>query len=255
MWFGGGKMKKFLIVFALILLCFTSNVVAEDWHDIVIYKLPSFAESQAKSFLSAISSDGAFYQKEGIYIYIVVLSRGYGLDMYEYKLYSLEGKVIISKNDPNYYQWKRLFDNNTSNNYGQNNSNGSTSSNYYSNNRNNYSAKSTNEPYVPKYNYTSPRSGYYRPYMGLAITFAIFSGLSLGTSLALTFIAIEEDQWKGFGEGALATGLVGTALLISSVILKNIERPINNKVSLKNLSITPIKGGMFASIGMGFKGL
>ena len=250
-------MKKFLIVFALILLCFTSNVAAEDWHDIVIYKLPSFAESQAKSFLSAISSDGAFYQKEGIYIYIVVLSRGHGLDMYEYKLYSLEGKFIISKNDPNYYQWKRLFDNNTSNNYSQNNSNGSTSSNYYSNNRNNYSSKSSgSESYVPKYNYTPPAEGYYRPYVGLSITLAVLAGLSLGTGVALGLIALEEEQWEGFGEGAVATTVIGIALAIPSAILWHTEKPIKNRrFSLNNISITPTKDGMFASLGIKFKGL
>ena len=101
-------MKRFLVVFALILL-FNSYALAEDYHDIVVYKLPSHAESQAQSFLSSIRSDGAILSKEGRSIYIIVLSKGYGLEMYEYKLYSLESKTIISRNSQNYYKWKRLF--------------------------------------------------------------------------------------------------------------------------------------------------
>lgn len=247
-------MKKVLTCLAILLL-FNFYVSAEDYHDIVIYKLPSFAENQAKSFLSAISSDGAFYQKEGLYIFIVVLSKGYGLEMYEYKLYSLEGKAIVSKNDPNYYQWKRLFDNNISNNYSQNHLNNSNS--YYSNNRNNYSSKSSNsEPYVSKYDYTPPAKGYYKPYIGLSITLAVFAGLSIGTGMVLGLIALEEDQWKGYGEGAVATTVIGFALIVPAVILEHIEKPVKNKrFSLNNISVIPTKDGMFASLQVGFKGL
>lgn len=248
-------MKKIPIVFVLILLCLSSCLIAEDWHDIVVYKLPSFAENQARSFLSSISSDGAILSKEGLYIYIIVLSKGYGLEMYEYKLHSLEEKVVISTNDPNYYQWKSLFDNYPSSNYYSNGSKNSSSKSYRSESNNKSQSYDDDEPYVPKFDYTPPTSGYYRPYMGLAITLGIFSGLSLGTSLVLTFIALEEDQWKGFGEGAVATAIIGIGLMIPAIILEHIERPISSKVSLKNLSVNPIKGGMFASLGIGFNGL
>jgi hypothetical protein len=101
-------MKKFLLIFAL-LLGLSTIVFAENYNDIVVYELPSYCEAQAKSFLNSINSNGAFYTKKGTTIYIYVLSKGYGLDYNEWRLYSLETKYIITPSSSNYYSLKRLF--------------------------------------------------------------------------------------------------------------------------------------------------
>jgi Fe2+ transport system protein B len=103
-------MKKFLLIFALLFGFVLQNTFAENYNDIVVYQLPSYAESQAKNFVSSITSNGAFYTKQGMKIYIVVLSKGYGLDYQEYKLYSLENKEVITPSSSKYYNLKRLFD-------------------------------------------------------------------------------------------------------------------------------------------------
>jgi hypothetical protein len=102
-------MKKFLLIFGLLFGFVLQNTFAENYNDIVVYQLPSYAESQAKNFINSIICNGVFYTKQGIKIYIVVLSKGYGLDYQEYKLYSLESKEVITPSSNDYYRLKRLF--------------------------------------------------------------------------------------------------------------------------------------------------
>ena len=103
-------MKKFLLIFGLLLgFLAIQSTFAENYNDIVVYQLPNYAESQAKNFISSIPSKGCFYTKQNMKIYIVVLSKGYGLDYREYKLYSLESKEIITPSSSDYYRLKRLF--------------------------------------------------------------------------------------------------------------------------------------------------
>lgn len=102
------KMKIRVAALALcVSVCWHS--FAEDYNDIVIYRLPGYAESQARSFIDAISSNGAFYTRVDGDIYVLVLSRGYGLDFHEYRMHSLESKRVVTPDSPDYFALKRLF--------------------------------------------------------------------------------------------------------------------------------------------------
>lgn len=104
--------KKIIIMFIVLFSLLAVSVCAESYGDILVYVLPSYAESQAQSFVSSVNSLGAFYEKQGCNIYIFVLSKGYGVDYQEYKLYSLESKIVITTSSSEYYTYKRKFNRN-----------------------------------------------------------------------------------------------------------------------------------------------
>lgn len=99
--------KKILVV--LLMLAMVGCLFAESFNDIVEYVLSSYSEQQAKNFISQVNSNGAFYLKKNNKIYVYVLSKGYGLTQYEYILYSLESKKIITPKSSYYSQLKNKF--------------------------------------------------------------------------------------------------------------------------------------------------
>ena len=98
----------------------------------------------------------------------------------------------------------------------------------------------------------------YRPYMGWGIPLIIIGAGALANMAWTSAVAVyyldngNDEAWAGYTTAAVMSGVLGTGLLITGAILTSIKRPIDQNFTLNNLSVTPTKGGMFASAGFTF---
>jgi hypothetical protein len=128
-----------------------------------------------------------------------------------------------------------------------------------------------NEPTSGNNNFTSPKQEkssslpndqqtYSRPYLGWGIPAIFIGGLGIagmiGFSVAAASCYDDFDhmaEWIGFSYAAAFSGLLGTGLIVSGAIFTTIKKPQEPKsVSVNNLSVSPIKNGVYASAGFNF---
>ena len=107
----------------------------------------------------------------------------------------------------------------------------------------------------------------YRPYLGWGIPLIIIGAGALANMAWTSAVAVyyvdngdecgwsecgDDEAWAGYTTAAVMSGVLGTGLLITGAILTSIKRPVNQNFTLNNFSVTPTKGGMFASAGFAF---
>lgn len=97
----------------------------------------------------------------------------------------------------------------------------------------------------------------YRPYALVGIPLIVGGALELVNMSLFSAIAAYESSeddgsWGYFTTAAVTSGVLGVGLLVTGAVLTSIKRPINQKSALNNLSVTPTKGGMFASARFSF---
>ena len=101
---------------------------------------------------------------------------------------------------------------------------------------------------------------YSRPYMGWGIPAIIIGSMGIAAMIAFSAAAADFDDefdtmdtWVGFSYAAVASGLLGAGLIVSGALFTNIKKPRKPKsVSVNNLSVSPIKNGVYASAGFTF---
>ena len=101
---------------------------------------------------------------------------------------------------------------------------------------------------------------YSRPYLGWGIPAIFIGGLGIagmiGFSVAAASCYDDFDhmaEWIGFSYAAAFSGLLGAGLIVSGALFTTIKKPRKPKsVSVNNLSVSPIKNGVYASAGFTF---
>ena len=93
---------------------------------------------------------------------------------------------------------------------------------------------------------------YYRPYKAVGISL-LAVGLAADLVGGIVFYTgwFKDDDPMMYG--GLITSLVGLPMWITGAILFGIRRPVpNSSVELRNFSVSPVKGGAYASLGLNF---
>lgn len=102
---------------------------------------------------------------------------------------------------------------------------------------------------------------YSRPYMGWGIPAIIIGSIWMGGMIGFSVTAANcaDNNDCSISEGlawsyaAVASGLLGAGLIVSGALFTTIKKPRKPKsVSVKNLSVSPIKNGVYASAGFTF---
>ena len=102
---------------------------------------------------------------------------------------------------------------------------------------------------------------YSRPYMGWGIPAIIIGSMGIvgmmGFSNAAASCNADYDcsisEWAGWSYAAIASGFLGAGLIVSGAIFTTIKKPQKPKsVSVNNLSVSPMKNGVYASAGFNF---
>lgn len=102
---------------------------------------------------------------------------------------------------------------------------------------------------------------YSRPYMGWGIPAIIIGSMGIvgmmGFSNAAASCNADYDcsisEWAGWSYAAIASGFLGAGLIVSGAIFTTIKKPQKPKsVSVNNLSVSPMKNGVYASAVFNF---
>ena len=106
-------MKQLLLILSTLLI-FSSYAYSDpNYNDIVVYEVPSFLKGKAEDFLEKVKADKKTMYKTYSNTYVVVIkSKGYGIDMYEYILMNNYKKQIIPVGSFDYFKWNRRFEKN-----------------------------------------------------------------------------------------------------------------------------------------------
>ena len=109
-------MKKRILFLLLVFTFLAPLCFSESYGDIIVYTVDSYQKSSLLRFQESLSSESfvckesdLFYDGSSLRICLVVKSKGYGVDMYEYKIIGDFDKRIISTSSPYYYDYNRLF--------------------------------------------------------------------------------------------------------------------------------------------------
>ena len=93
---------------------------------------------------------------------------------------------------------------------------------------------------------------YYRPYKTAGISLLVI-GLAADVAGGITYYTGWFKNDSKTMLGGLITSIVGVPMWITGAILIGIRKPMPNKnVELSNLSVSPTKGGAYASLGLNF---
>jgi len=101
---------------------------------------------------------------------------------------------------------------------------------------------------------------YSRPYLGWGIPAIIIGSMGIAGMIAFSTAAAScyDDfdhmgEWVELSYAAAFSGLLGAGLIVSGAIFTTIKKPQKPKsVSVNNLSVSPIKNGVYASAGFNF---
>ena len=104
---------------------------------------------------------------------------------------------------------------------------------------------------------------YSRPYMGWGIPAIIIGSMGIAGMIAFSTAAAScadtdmDDcslsEGLAWSYAAIASGFLGTGLIVSGAIFTTIKKPQKPKsVSVNNLSVSPMKNGVYASAGFNF---
>lgn len=93
---------------------------------------------------------------------------------------------------------------------------------------------------------------YYRPYKAAGISLLAI-GLAADLAGGIVFYTGWFKNDDPMMYGGLITSLVALPVWVTGAVLFSIRRPMpKSKVELNNLSVSPIKGGAYASLGLNF---
>ena len=93
---------------------------------------------------------------------------------------------------------------------------------------------------------------YYRPYKAAGISLLAI-GLAADVVGGIVFYTGMYKDDAPMMYGGLITSLVGLPMWITGVVLLSIRKPVpNSSVELRNFSVSPVKGGAYASLGLNF---
>ena len=93
---------------------------------------------------------------------------------------------------------------------------------------------------------------YYRPYKVVGISL-LAVGLAADVVGGIVYYTgvLKDDTPMMYG--GLITSIVGVPMWITGIVLFSIRKPVpNQSVELNNFSISPTKGGAYASLGLNF---